>query len=100
MATPEFKYQKPFPMGDDTTEYYLLTKEYVSVDKFGDHDVLKVEPEALRLLARTAFHDIAFYLRPEHQQQVARILSDPEASENDKFVALTFLRNAEVSAKS
>ena len=63
MATPEFKYQKPFPMGDDTTEYYLLTKEYVSVDKFGDHDVLKVEPEALRLLARTAFHDIAFYLR-------------------------------------
>lgn len=99
MATPEFKYQKPFPMGDDTTEYYLLTKEYVSVDKFGDHDVLKVEPEALRLLARTAFHDIAFYLRPEHQQQVARILSDPEASENDKFVALTFLRNAEVSAK-
>lgn len=99
MATPEFKYQKPFPMGPDKTDYYLLTKEHVSVAEFDGKEVLKVEPEALRLLARTAFHDVSFYLRPEHQKQVTKILHDPEASENDKFVALTFLRNAEVSAK-
>ncbi|SUB78490.1 Fumarate hydratase class I, aerobic [Porphyromonas macacae] len=99
MATPEFKYQKPFPLGTDKTEYYHLTKDYVSVEKFNGQDVLKIDPEALRVLARTAFHDVSFYLRPEHQQKVAKILSDPEASENDKFVALTFLRNAEVSAK-
>lgn len=99
MATPEFKYQKPFPLGPDKTEYYHLTKDYVSVEKFNGQDVLKIDPEALRVLARTAFHDVSFYLRPEHQQKVAKILSDPEASENDKFVALTFLRNAEVSAK-
>lgn len=99
MAVPEFKYQKPFPMGRDTTEYYLLTKDYVTVEKFANHDILKINPEALRLLARTAFHDVAFFLRPEHQEQVAKILSDPDASENDKFVALTFLRNADVSSK-
>lgn len=99
MATPPFKYQKPFPLGEDKTEYYLLTKEYVSVEKFGDTEMLRVDPEALRLLSRTAFHDVSFYLRPEHQEQVAKILRDPEASDNDKFVALTFLRNAEVSAK-
>ncbi|MDO4692982.1 MAG: fumarate hydratase [Porphyromonadaceae bacterium] len=99
MATPPFKYQKPFPVGKDKTEYYLLTKDYVSVEKFGDTEMLRVDPEALRLLSRTAFHDVSFYLRPEHQEQVAKILRDPEASDNDKFVALTFLRNAEVSAK-
>lgn len=86
-------------MGEDKTEYYLLTREHVSVEKFGEHEFLRVEPEALRLLSRTAFHDVSFYLRPEHQEQVASILRDPEASDNDKFVALTFLRNAEVAAK-
>lgn len=99
MATPPFKYQKPFPLGEDRTEYYLLTKDYVSVEKFGDTEMLRIAPEGLRLLSRTAFHDVSFYLRPEHQEQVAKILHDPEASDNDKFVALTFLRNAEVSAK-
>lgn len=99
MATPEFKYQKPFPLGEDTTEYELVFKEHVSVKKFGDVDMLVVEPEALRLFTRRAFHDVAFYLRTAHQEQVANILLDPEASDNDKYVALTFLRNAEVSAK-
>jgi len=99
MATPPFKYQEPFPMGKDTTEYYLLTKEYVSVGEFEGKEVLKVEAEGLTQLTKTCFHDIAFFLRPDHQAQVAKILSDPEASDNDKFVALTFLRNAEVSAK-
>ncbi len=98
MATKEFKYQEMFPLGEDTTEYYHLTSAYVHEEDFGGRKMLVVEPEALRTLARQAFHDIAFYLRPEHQEQVAKILSDPEASDNDRFVALTFLRNAEVAA--
>lgn len=99
MATPPFKYQAPFPTGKDTTEYYLLTKDYVSVSKFEGKEILKVEAEGLTQMANAAFRDVSFLLRPEHQKQVAKILSDPEASENDKYVALTFLRNAEVSAK-
>ena len=98
MATKEFKYQEMFPLREDTTEYYHLTSEYVHEEDFGGRKMLVVEPEALRTLARQAFHDIAFYLRPEHQEQVAKILSDPEASDNDRFVALTFLRNAEVAS--
>lgn len=97
--TKEFKYQEPFPLGEDKTEYYLLTKDYMSVSQFEGQEILKVSPEGLTLLARTAFHDCAFLLRPEHQKQVAAILKDPEASENDKYVALTMLRNAEISAK-
>lgn len=99
MATPPFKYQEMFPMGKDNTEYYLLSKEYVSTVDFEGQEVLKVQPEALTLLAQHAFHDVEFLLRPEHQEQVAKILSDHEASDNDKYVALTFLRNAEISAK-
>lgn len=99
MAIPEFKYQKPFPMGEDKTEYYLLSKEGVRVEQFAGREMLCIEPEALRLLSRVAFHDVSFYLRPEHQRQVASILNDPEASDNDKFVALTFLRNSETAAK-
>ena len=86
-------------MGEDRTEYYRLTGDYVSVTTFEGREVLKVAPEGLTLLAKTAFRDAAFLLRPEHQRQVASILSDPEASENDKYVALTFLRNSEVAAK-
>lgn len=99
MAQKEFKYQPTFPTGKDTTEYYLLTKEYVSTTELNGEEALIVEPEGLRALAKAAFHDCAFYLRAAHQRQVAEILSDPEASDNDKYVALTFLRNAEVSAK-
>ena len=99
MATPAFKYQEAFPMGKDTTEYYLLSKEYVSTTTFDGQEILKVAPEALTLLSQHAFRDVEFLLRPEHQEQVAKILSDPQASDNDKFVALTFLRNAEISAK-
>ncbi|MDR2765078.1 MAG: fumarate hydratase [Tannerella sp.] len=99
MATPQFKYQEPFPQGKHNTEYYLLTKEHVSATTFEGREILKVEAEGLTRLAKIAFRDVAFLLRTGHQQQVAAILADPEASENDKFVALTFLRNAEVSAK-
>ena len=99
MATKTFKYQDTFPLTEDKTNYYLLTKEHVSTSEFEGKQVLKVAPEALTLLAQHAFRDVNFLLRPDHQAQVAQILSDPEASENDKFVALTFLRNSEISAK-
>ena len=99
MATKPFHYQKMFPLGPDTTEYYHLTSEYVKTENWGGHEFLVIDPEALTVLARQATHDNAFMLRREHNQMVAKILSDPEASSNDKFVALTMLRNAEVAAK-
>jgi len=95
----EFNYEDPFPLGEDTTEYRLLTSEHVSVETFGDREMLVIKPEALTLLARTAMRDVSFYLRPAHQEKVASILKDPEASENDKFVARTMLENAVVSAE-
>ena len=98
-ATPEFKYQHPFPLGPDDTEYYLLTKDYVSVSEFEGKPILKIEKEGLTRMANQAFRDVSFLLRRAHNKQVAKILSDPEASENDKYVALTFLRNAEVACK-
>ncbi|MBO7273148.1 MAG: fumarate hydratase [Bacteroidaceae bacterium] len=98
-AIPEFKFAHMFQHGKDTTEYYLLTKEGVSVSEFEGKPILKVTPEALTLLSRTAFRDVSFMLRRAHNEQVAKILNDPEASDNDKYVALTFLRNAEVACK-
>ncbi|HCM9246925.1 class I fumarate hydratase FumA [Enterobacter bugandensis] len=99
MSNKPFFYQNPFPLSHDDTEYYLLTNEHVSIAEFDGQEVLKVEPEALTLLAQQAFHDAAFMLRPSHQKQVAAILNDPEASQNDKYVALQFLRNSEIAAK-
>lgn len=100
MATPPpFEYQPMFPLGPDTTEYRLLTKDYVKTATFEGKEMLVVDPEALTVLARQATHDNAFFLRREHNEMVAKILSDPEASSNDKFVALTMLRNAEIAAK-
>ena len=99
MATKPFKYQEMFPLGPDTTEYYHLTSDYVKVENWGGHEFLVVDPVALKVLARQATHDNAFMLRRVHNEMVAKILADPEASQNDKFVALTMLRNAEVAAK-
>ena len=99
MATPPFKYQPMFEKGKDTTEYYLLTKDYVSVSEFEGNPILKIEKEGLTAMANAAFRDVSFMLRRSHNEQVAKILSDPEASENDKYVAVTFLRNAEVASK-
>ena len=95
----DYKYEPMFQLGKDETEYYLLTKDYVSVGEFEGHEMLKVAPEGLTLMAQQAFHDVSFMLRRSHNEQVAKILRDPEASDNDKYVALTFLRNAEVAAK-
>ena len=99
MATPSFQYQDPFPLGADTTEYRLLSREGVSTATFEGREILKVAPEALAFLAREAFHDISFYLRPDHLRQVTAILDDPEASANDRYVALTLLKNAEIAAE-
>ena len=98
-TTPEFKYAPMFQLGKDDTEYYLLSKEGVSVSEFEGKPILKVSPEALTMLTHAAFRDVNFLLRRSHNEQVAAILTDPEASENDKYVALTFLRNAEVASK-
>ena len=98
-TTPEFKYAPMFQVGKDDTEYYLLSKEGVSTGSFEGHMMLKVDPEALTMLANQCFRDVNFLLRRSHNEQVAKILTDPEASDNDKYVALTFLRNAEVACK-
>ncbi len=97
----EFKYAPMFQLGPDETEYYRIpdSEKLVSVSDFEGHPILKIKEEALSLMARTAFRDVSFLLRRSHNEQVAKILRDPEASENDKYVALTFLRNAEVAAK-
>jgi fumarate hydratase class I len=86
------------PIGPDTTKYRLLTKEGVSVEKLGDKQFLQVTAEALTLLTETAIHDISHYLRSEHLQQLSKILTDPEASANDRFVALDLLKNANIAA--
>ena len=95
----EFHYEPMFQLGKDETEYYLLTKDYVSVSEFEGQPILKIAPEGLTMMANQAFRDVSFLLRRSHNEQVAKILRDPEASENDKYVALTFLRNAEIAAK-
>ncbi|MBR3950845.1 MAG: fumarate hydratase [Bacteroidaceae bacterium] len=100
MATKPFKYQPMFPnVKPDDTEYYLLTKEHVSVSECNGRQILEVEPEALTKLANAAMRDVSFMMRREHNEMVAKVLHDPAASDNDKFVALTMLRNAEVACK-
>lgn len=99
MAVPPFKYQKMFPLGKDDTQYRLLTKDYVSTSEFEGRKILKIAPEGLAVLARNAMRDVSFMLRPAHLKMVAAILEDPQASDNDKSVALTMLRNAEVASK-
>jgi fumarate hydratase, class I len=99
-APPPFVYQEPFPLAEDETTYRRLegSERYVRVERFGDQEVLRVDPEALTVLTREAMRDVSFLLRPSHNEQVAAILDDPEASPNDRGVAVAFLRNAMVSA--
>jgi len=100
MATPEFTYQPPFPLAQDDTRYYKIpdSEKFVSVADLDGNEVIKVDPEALTVLANQAMKDVSFLLRPGHNEQVAKILRDPEASMNDKGVAMAFLRNAEIAA--
>ncbi len=98
MPTAPFHFETLFDLGEDETQYRLLTSEYVKVRSFEGQDVLCIDPQAMTLLSSQAFHDINFFLRPAHLKQVAAILDDPEASENDRMVALTMLKNADVSS--
>ncbi len=95
---PEFTYSDLLPLGPSDTEYRLVTAEGVRVTEAAGRSFLEVEPEALRLLTQTAMHDIAHYLRPAHLAQLRRILDDPQASPNDRFVATDLLRNANIAA--
>ncbi|MDD3802133.1 MAG: fumarate hydratase, partial [Desulfuromonas thiophila] len=95
----EFFYQDPFPLGKDDTQYRLLTKDYVSTTSFEGQEILKVDPEGLAFLSNQAFREVNFLLRPAHNDKVAAILKDPEASANDRGVAMAMLQNAVVSAK-
>jgi fumarate hydratase class I len=95
---PEFKFQEMFELGPDTTEYRKLTSDHVSTAQFEGQTVLKVEPEALARVAAESMDDVSFLHRSSHLAQVRKILDDPEASDNDRFVALELLRNANISA--
>lgn len=95
----EFVYQEPFPLQKDSTVYRLLTQEHVRVESHAGRKILKIAPEGLELLAREALKDVSFLLRTRHLEKVAAILEDPEASENDRFVAVTLLKNAAIAAE-
>ena len=95
---PQFTYQDLLPIGEDKTEYRLLTKEGISSFSADGKQFLKVSPEVIENLTQVAMHDISHYLRAEHLQQLANILSDPQSSPNDRFVALDLLKNANISA--
>jgi len=98
MAEKPFFYQDPLPLGPDTTEYERITTEHVSLSEFEGKPLLKIAPEGLALLAAEAIKAINFTLRSSHLEQVAAILDDPEASENDRMIALMLLKNAEIAA--
>ena len=93
----DFHYQDPFPLGPDETEYEHLSSDFVSVSEFEGQEILKIDPEALNLLSNEAIKAISFKLRTSHLKQVAAILDDPEASENDVMVALMLLKNASIA---
>src|SRR5438876_11319772 len=95
---PPYKHTTLFPLGPDTTPYKTITTEGVRVEKVLGKDMLVVSREALRALSEAAFGDINHYLRPGHLKQLRSILDDPEASDNDKFVAFDFLKNANIAA--
>ncbi len=97
----EFTYQPPFPLGEDTTTYRKIegSEKFVTTDRFDGQEILKIDPEGLTTLANVAMRDLSFMLRPDHNRQVAKILDDRDSSDNEKGVALAFLKNAEISAQ-
>ena len=98
MPTPEFHFQELLPLGADATSYRRLTGDHVSTFEAAGQTFLRVAPEALTVLTRQAMHDIEHFLRPGHLAQLRKILDDPEASPNDRFVAMELLRNANIAA--
>jgi fumarate hydratase class I len=95
----EFEYRDPFPLGEDTTEYRLLTRDYVTPVAFEGGEIVKIAPEGLTLVAEEGFRDVSHLLRTSHLEQLAAILDDPEASDNDRYVALEMLKNAVIAAE-
>jgi fumarate hydratase class I len=95
----DFIYEKPFQIEEDTTKYRLLSKSFVSTVVIDGRKILKVDPKGLELLAKTAVSDISFFLRTAHLEKLAAILDDPEATDNDRFVAYVMLRNTVISSK-
>lgn len=95
----EFIYEELFPLSKDTTDFRLLSKEYISVRKFEGNDIISVEPEGLTFLTELAFKDVSHLLRPAHLESLSKILSDPESSDNDTYVAHELIKNAVISAE-
>ena len=95
----DFFYQEPFPITKDDTEYRLITKDYTSVVEFEGRKILKIDAKGLELLAEEAMTDVSFFLRKNHLEKLAKILDDPEATDNDKFVAYSLLKNSVTSAE-
>ncbi len=95
----EFSYQEIFPIGEDHTEYRLLTTDHVAVKSFEGNEIIKIEAQGLTFLTEQAFKDISYLLRTSHLKQLAKILNDPESSSNDRYVALELLKNAVISAE-
>ena len=95
----DFQYQNPYPLTNDTTEYRKISSDYVSVEKVGNREVLNIDPKGLELLAQEALSDVSFYLRTSHLQKLRAILDDPEATDNDRFVAYNLLQNATIAAE-
>jgi fumarate hydratase class I len=95
----EFNYQDPYPITKDTTEYRKISSEYVTVQKLGDREIVAVDPKGLELLAQEAMTDVSFYLRASHLEKLRAILDDPEATDNDRFVAYNLLQNATIAAE-
>jgi fumarate hydratase class I len=95
----DFHYQEPYPVQQDKTAYRKISSEFVHVEKCGDREVLRIDPKALEILAQAAMSDVSFYLRPTHLTMLNTILQDPEATDNDRFVAYNLLQNAVVAAE-
>src|SRR5688572_25068128 len=96
---PDFQYQNPYPLTNDTTEYRKISSDFVSVEKVGNRELLTVDPKGLELLAQEAISDVSFFLRTSHLEKLKAILDDPEATDNDRFVAYNLLQNATIAAE-
>ena len=95
----EFHYQEPYPILKDDTQYKKLSSDFVKVEKFGDREILTVDPKGLELLAENALADVSFMLRSSHLEKLRKIIDDPEATDNDRFVAYNLLQNAAVAVE-
>ena len=93
----DFLYQDSFPIQKDDTQYRKISSDYVKIEKLGDREILTVDPKGLELLAETAMNDVSFMLRTSHLEKLRAIIDDPEATDNDRFVAYNLLQNAAVA---